>query len=132
MGARIAGAAAASIEGVGGYFTRSQLLRGEVPDSDLGRAILRTYFGPRGGDVILWMLPFHFWGKHGEHDTGTTHGTFYRYDAEVPLLIAGPGVKPARYGTRAMVDLAPTLSHLLGIATPAASEGHVIPLDGAR
>lgn len=125
---RVAGEAAASIEGVGGYFTRAQLLRGQVPDTDLGRAMLRTYFVPRGGDVVLWMLPFHFWGKYAERDAGTTHGTFYRYDADVPVLIAGPGVKPGRYGTREMVDLAPTLSHLLGVAAPAGSEGHAIPL----
>lgn len=125
---RVAGEAAAALEGVGGYFTRSQLLRGQVPDTDLGRAMLRTYFVPRGGDVVLWMLPFHFWGKYAERDTGTTHGTFYRYDADVPLMISGTGVKPGRYGTRAVVDLAPTLSYLLGVATPAGAEGHVIPL----
>lgn len=125
---RVAGEAAAAIEGVGGYFTRAQLLAGAVPDTDLGRAMLRTYFIPKGGDVVLWMLPFHFWGKYAERDTGTTHGTFYRYDADVPVLISGKGVKPGRYGTRQMVDLAPTLSHLLGIAAPAAAEGQVIPL----
>jgi arylsulfatase A-like enzyme len=125
---RVAGEAAAKIEGFGGYFTRSQLLEGDVPDSELGRAILRTYFVPRGGDVVMWTLPFYIWGKYAEKDQGTTHGTFYRYDTDVPLIFAGAAVKPGKYGVHEMIDLAPTLSHLLGVARPAGAEGHVIPL----
>ena len=125
---RVAGEAAARLEGFGGYFTRTSLLQGKVPDSDLGRSILRTYFVPRGGDVVMWTLPFYIWGKYAEKDQGTTHGTFYRYDTDVPVLISGPGVKPGKYGTHEMVDLAPTLSHLLGIAVPAGAEGKVVPI----
>lgn len=126
---RVAGAAAAAIPGVGGFFTREELMRGHVPDTDLGRSMLRTYFVPRGGDLVLWMLPFHFWGKYAEKDTGTTHGTFYRYDTDVPVLISGPGIKPGRLGMHEMVDLAPTLSHLLGVSVPAGAEGHAMRLD---
>ena len=63
--------------------------------------------------------------KKGE---GTTHGTSYRHDSDVPVMLAGPGVKPGRYGGREMIDLAPTLSDLLGVSAPAGSEGQVIPL----
>lgn len=125
---RVAGEAAAKLEGFGGYFTRTQLTAGQVPDTELGRALLRTYFVPRGGDVVMWTLPFYIWGKYAEKDTGTTHGTFYRYDTDVPLVFAGAGVVPGKYGVREMIDLAPTLSHLLGVARPAGAEGHVIPL----
>lgn len=125
---RVAGEAAAKIDGFGGFFTRTQLLGGQMPDTDLGRAILRTYFAPRGGDVVMWTLPFYFWGKYAEKDAGTTHGTFYRYDTDVPLLISGAAVKPGKYGVHEMIDLAPTLSSLLGISRPAGAEGQVIPL----
>ncbi len=127
---RTAGAAAATLKGFGGYFTRSQLVRGSVPPTPLGLSILRSYHAPRGGDVVLWTLPFYFWGKYGEKDVGSTHGTFYRYDAEVPVLLAGPGVRPGRYGVREMVDVAPTLSSLLGLTAPAGSEGAVVPVSG--
>ena len=125
---QVAGAAAAGLKGFGGYFTRSQLVRGSVPATPLGISILRSYFAPRGGDVVMWTLPFYFWGKYGEKDVGSTHGTFYRYDSEVPVLLVGPGVRPGRYGVREMVDVAPTLSLLLGLTAPAASEGAVVPL----
>ncbi|HEU4405975.1 MAG TPA: alkaline phosphatase family protein [Polyangiaceae bacterium] len=125
---QVAGQAAASLKGFGGYFTRTQLLHGAVPQTPLGLSILRSYHAPRGGDVVLWTLPFYFWGKYGEKDVGSTHGTFYRYDSEVPVLLSGPGVRPGRYGVREMVDVAPTLSQLLGLTAPAASEGAVVPV----
>jgi predicted AlkP superfamily pyrophosphatase or phosphodiesterase len=125
---QVAGAAAAMLKGFGGYFTRAQLLQGSVPQTPLGISILRSYHAPRGGDVVMWTLPFYFWGKYGEKDVGSTHGTFYRYDSEVPVLLAGPGVKSGKYGVREMVDIAPTLSQLLGITAPAASEGAIVPV----
>jgi predicted AlkP superfamily pyrophosphatase or phosphodiesterase len=125
---QVAGLAAAGLKGFGGYFTRAQLLRGAVPATPLGLSILRSYHAPRGGDVVMWTLPFYFWGKYGEKDVGSTHGTFYRYDSEVPVLLSGPGVRPGKYGVREMVDIAPTLSQLLGITAPAASEGEIVPL----
>lgn len=125
---RVAGQAAASIKGFGGYFTRAQLIRGAVPSTPLALSILRSYHAPRGGDVVLWTLPFYFWGKYGEKDVGSTHGTFYRYDSEVPVLMAGPGIKPGVYGVREMVDVAATISYGLGITAPAGSEGDVVPV----
>ncbi|MGH8610762.1 MAG: hypothetical protein ACREYF_01620 [Gammaproteobacteria bacterium] len=44
------------------------------------------------------------------------------------MLIAGGAVKQGTYGVREMIDLAPTLAHLLGVARPAGAEGCVIPL----
>jgi arylsulfatase A-like enzyme len=125
---QVAGAAAAGIKGFGGYFTRAQLMRGSVPNTPLGMSILRSYHAPRGGDVVMWTLPYYFWGKYGEKDVGSTHGTFYRYDSEVPVLLSGPGVRPGRYGVREQVDLAPTLAQLLGLTAPAGSEGEVVPV----
>ncbi|MES2283985.1 MAG: alkaline phosphatase family protein [Pseudomonadota bacterium] len=62
--------------------------------------------------------------------TGATHGSPYDYDNHVPLLMYGPAwVKPGRVDSRVhMTGLAPTLSGLLGIATPSMSEGRLLPL----
>ncbi len=99
-----------------------------MPATPLGLSVLRSYHARRGGDVVLWTLPFYFWGKYGEKDIGSTHGTWYRYDAEVPVLLSGPGVRPGKYGVREMVDIAATLAQLLGVTAPAASEGELVPL----
>ncbi len=125
---RVAGEAALTLKGFGGYLTRTQLLGGAIPPTEMARSIARSYHAPRGGDVVMWTQPFYFWGKYGEKDVGSTHGTSYRYDSEVPVVIAGSAIKPGRYGVREMVDVAPTLSYLLGITTPAGSEGEVAPI----
>lgn len=125
---RAAGEAALTLKGFGGFYTRSQLLAGEVPPTELAKSLVRSYHAGHGGDVMLWTLPFYFWGKYGEKDQGSTHGTAYRYDAEVPVLLMGSGVRPGKYGVREMVDVAPTLSYLLGLVAPAGSEGDVVPL----
>jgi predicted AlkP superfamily pyrophosphatase or phosphodiesterase len=124
----VAGQAAASLKGFAGYFTRSQLVRGSVPATPFALSILRSYHAHRGGDVVMWTLPYYFWGKYGEKDVGSTHGTFYRYDSEVPVLLSGPGVRPGKYGTREMVDVAATLSAILGVTSPAGCEGDVVPV----
>ncbi len=125
---KVAGQAAAAIKGFGGYFTRTQLVHGDMPRTVLGTSIARSYHAPRGGDVVMWTLPYYFWGKYGEKDVGSTHGTFYRYDSEVPVLLSGKGIRVTRMGVREQVDIAPTLSYMLGIAAPAGSEGEVAPI----
>ncbi|MGH8864351.1 MAG: alkaline phosphatase family protein [Burkholderiales bacterium] len=125
---RVAGEAAMTLKGFAGFLTRTQLMTGVVPPTDLARSLVRSYHVPRGGDVLMWTQPFYFWGKYGEKDQGSTHGTWYRYDSEVPVILVGPGVRPGRYGMREMVDVAPTLSYLLGLTAPAGSEGDVLPV----
>ena len=57
---------------------------------------------------------------------GTTHGTAHPYDAHVPVLFYGAGIKPGTYeGPAAPIDIAPTLARLCGVALPAAT-GHVL------
>jgi predicted AlkP superfamily pyrophosphatase or phosphodiesterase len=76
----------------------------------------RSYDPGRAGDLLLIM---------GEnvllHDQvpGTSHGTPWAYDARVPLVFWGRGVRPGRTASAAAgVDLAPTLGRLLGLDYP--------------
>jgi arylsulfatase A-like enzyme len=60
-------------------------------------------------------------------DDSSTHITGYSYDRSIPLLISGPGIHAGVYSQTAhVVDLAPTLSFLLGQLSPALSEGRVL------
>jgi arylsulfatase A-like enzyme len=60
--------------------------------------------------------------------TNASHGAPYNYDANVPLLIMGSRwIKPGAYSQYTeVVDIAPTLAHVLRVRPPAAAEGHVI------
>ena len=66
----------------------------------------------------------------GSATSVTTHGSPHAYDTNVPILVYGPNwVKPGRIDTRVeVVDIAPTLSRLLGVAVPSSSEGKLLPL----
>ena len=72
------------------------------------------------------QAPYSFWGKYGEQDFGSNHGSFYRYDTDVPVFFRGAPFAAGYFGETAMVDLAATLARLLGVNQPASCEGQPI------
>ena len=122
----VAGRAVLEIPGVIGYYTRTQLMRGWVPPTDVSTAVVRSYFPSRGGELVLVMAPFYFWGKYGEKEQGTSHGSFYRYDTEVPMVFWGQPFNGGEYGVIDQVDFAATLAHALRLTPPAACVGRPV------
>lgn len=119
---RIAAAAAMRVPHVARVYTRDQLLRGEVANDLIGSRVLRGFNAQRSGDLEIILEPY--WMRQA---TGTTHGSPYNYDAHIPLILMGQGVKPGRYvGRVALNDLAPTLATLIDVDAPAASTGRVL------
>jgi predicted AlkP superfamily pyrophosphatase or phosphodiesterase len=118
-----AGEALLTIPGFAGYVTRTNLLRGTIPPTEMMRAVARSYFPQRAGDVVAIQAPFSFWGKYGESDFGGSHGSFYRYDTDVPFFFYGSAFRAGYYGQVEMIDLTATLARLLGISLPAGCEG---------
>ena len=127
---RIAAAAAMGVPHVARVYTRDQLLRGEVANDLIGSRVLRGFNAQRSGDLEIILEPY--WMRQ---TTGTTHGSPYNYDAHIPLILMGRGVKPGRYvGRVALNDLAPTLATLIDVDAPAGSTGRVLTeaLDSTR
>ena len=85
-----------------------------LPDSDPLAAVLRRSMRPgRAGDLFLIVGE-----KFLLHDqpVGTSHGTPWDYDAHVPLVFWGRGVRAGRFSAAASpMDIAPTLGRLLGV-----------------
>lgn len=81
-------------------------------------------FNPqRSGDLIFITKS----GVVGGGNTGTGHGVFYNYDAHIPLLFFGKGIKKGQVNNvNYMTDIAPTISTLLGIQMPSGSIGNPI------
>ena len=53
------------------------------------------------------------------HNTGTTHGSPYRYDTHVPVLFWWDGVKPQKISREVYsADIAPTLAKFAGFGFP--------------
>jgi len=105
-----------------GYFTKSQLAEGEVPETDLGRKFLHSY-SPEGSWYVVGVPDPYTVGPA----KGTDHASPYTYDTHVPLAFYGLPFRPGTYRTHAEpVDLAATLASLLGINAPSHSVGRVL------
>ncbi len=86
--------------------------------------IVNGYFAPRGGDVQLIFKP-NYMETYGP--TGTTHGLWNPYDAHIPLLWYGWGIKAGKTNRETyMTDIAPTVAALLHIQMPGGCIGKVI------
>jgi predicted AlkP superfamily pyrophosphatase or phosphodiesterase len=81
-------------------------------------------FNPqRSGDLMFITKS----GVVGGGNTGTGHGVFYNYDAHIPLLFYGKGIKKGQVNNvNYMTDIAPTITTLLGIQMPSGSIGKPI------
>jgi arylsulfatase A-like enzyme len=90
--------------------------------------VVRSYDRDRSPDVAIVLKPYWMWGSGS---VGTTHGSPYDYDTNVPLLFYGPTwILPGRIDKPVAVsDIAPTLARLLRVPAPAASEGRMLPLE---
>ena len=82
--------------------------------------IINGYNAQRGGDLMILTKS----GVVDGYPTGTSHGVMYNYDAHIPFLIYGNGIKPGVVNTPTfMTDIAPTITTLLGIQMPSGSIG---------
>jgi len=114
--------AAMGIAHVARVFTREQLMHGAVLEDQISRRVMNGFYERRGADVYLLLEPYWMFSARG-----TTHGTTYSYDAHVPVIFMGPGIRAGRFDENIIVnDIAPTLATLLGIETPSGSVGRVL------
>jgi hypothetical protein len=110
------------VPGVGSAITSTDVRLGRLPPGDLARRVGNQYSPDRSGDVIAVPRP----GWYTDDDP-VSHMTGWSYDRLVPIVIAGPGVRPGLRAEGAeVVDIAPTLAFLLGTLPPAAAEGRVL------
>lgn len=114
---RRAAAVLSGADGVAGAFVSGET--GGAFDAQLKR----SYDPSRTGDLFVVMAE-----KVLLHDSpnGTSHGSPWDYDARVPLVFWGRGVRPGVVDApAATVDLAPTLGRLIGLDYPPGEDGKV-------
>lgn len=97
----------------------------EVPLPEKIREMLNNgYYPNRNGDIQI-ILQSHYLDAYSM--TGTTHGLWNPYDAHIPLLWYGWGIKQGKTNRETyMSDIAPTLAALLRIQMPSGNVGMVI------
>ena len=87
------------------------------------RLLQNGYNQKYSGDVLLIPTPATIEYPH----FGSTHGSGYNYDTHVPLIFYGNGINKGYSNTYyPIIDIAPTLSVLLGIEFPDGNTGRVI------
>ena len=116
--------------GIAEVFTRTDLEAGRAPpNTQFFAAVQKMFDRERLADVQVIIKPWWLASTSGRK-AGTSHGSPYSYDSNVPILLYGPKwIVPGRIDTHVeVVDIAPTLAAILGIASPASSEGRALPL----
>ncbi|MBI3730825.1 MAG: alkaline phosphatase family protein [Burkholderiales bacterium] len=112
------------LPGVADSFTRTQFENGNLPRTRMGTLVQRAWHKQRSGDIMVVTKPYWYFGSEAH---GTSHGSPYIYDTNVPLILMGKPFKAGSYGQYAEVmDIAPTLAHLLRVRPPSGSEGRVL------
>jgi len=108
--------------GLRGFVTKSQLAKAEVPNTIFARKYLNSY-SPHASWYVMGMARPFVVG----YSSGTDHEMPYTYDSHIPLAFAGPMFRPGQYReTVEPVDLAVTLSSVLGVNPPASAVGRVL------
>ncbi len=119
---RVAAEAVAALPHIARVYTRDQLTTGAVSGDETSRRFINGFNPRRSPDINI--LPDPYWIV----TTGvTTHGSTSSYDAHVPIVFLGPGIRAGQYHGPVIVnDIAPTLATILEVEIPSGSVGRVL------
>jgi len=122
---RRAGEALRRIDGIADVYFRRELMDPGSPARPYLDLFRRSYYPPRGED---FQIRFCEYCLVEASPRGTTHGSVYRYDTHVPIIILSPGIQARRIQREVhTVDIAPTLAHLLTVEYPGTVDG--VPME---
>jgi hypothetical protein len=118
----LAARAAMDQPAVAGFYTA----RGACSTHDEWERRFRNSFHmQRSGDLMLSYRPEYV--EDFGAGRGISYGSFYNYDARVPLCFYGPQFRAGVFESPVeAVDVAPTLARAMGIAEPSSAVGRVL------
>jgi predicted AlkP superfamily pyrophosphatase or phosphodiesterase len=105
----------------------NRIENGQLSETKLHRAIVNNYYPSRSGDVYIVFKPQDFINDLDGLKVAVVHGSPWSYDTFVPIIFAGMDI-PAQhiYQRVETIDVAPTLSAIMKIKMPSASEGKIL------
>ena len=106
-------------------WTRQEIARGK---DDFARLYRNSFDPQRSGDLAIQLEPTCLLALRG---AGTTHGSPYGYDRNVPIVFFGSGIAAGTStGAAATVDIAPTLAARIGLIPRGDLDGrNLLPAD---
>src|SRR5262249_31486564 len=124
---KTAQAAVLKLPGYAECLTRSQLMKGQLPQTMIARSVANGFFPQRNGNLVVIPQPFYFFGEGRDGPVIATHGTPYSYDTHVPVIFYGAGIAPGLYYSESSpADIAPTLAALIQVQPPSNNIGHIL------
>jgi hypothetical protein len=101
-----------------------ELTAGRVSSGTYDEVFRRSIYPGRSGDVLVLLKPGVLVADDG---TSTGHSLPYDYDARVPMILVGSGIRPGSYdGPILTTCLAPTLGRLLGVPFSPGEDSRVL------
>ena len=93
--------------------------------SGVGTLVQNGFHQKHSGDVVFVLEP----AVISYPEKGSTHGSSFSYDTHVPLLFYGAGIeKGSTLKKTEVIDIAPTISALLGISFPNGCTGEPLEI----
>ncbi|MFO1252196.1 MAG: alkaline phosphatase family protein [Inhella sp.] len=123
------------LDGIATSYGEADLASSAAPRADQAhlQALRLSWYPPRTGQLAL--VPLEGW-MYSSRPTGSSHGSSWAYDQQVPILLWGPAwFGQGEVKTRVQpADLAPTLARTLGLPPLAQAQGQPLPLpkEGAQ
>ena len=101
----------------------SELAQRDTVNDRIARRWLHIFSDENQAALVVTLAPYNYWlGSFYAQ-----HGSPNDPDARVPIIFYGKGVSPGRYHEFArVVDMAPTLAALLGVAPTEKLDGHTL------
>lgn len=102
-------------------YTSGELADKMTPDRPYLRQYRQSFRSGRGPDLYFRLKEYTLFSKEV---AGTSHGSPYEYDTQVPMIFTGPGISPRIFSDSVRsVDFAPTVFVLLGYRPPKNLDG---------
>jgi arylsulfatase A-like enzyme len=111
------------VPGIACAFTRSDLMAGNIPDDPIAQKVKAAFHPKRSGNVLIvqnryWYL------DHYPDEYAAMHGSPYKCDTHVPIMISGPGIRHKIVNRPVCPeDIASTVCSYLEIPAPSGSTG---------
>ena len=113
----------AKVDGVLRADVYADLVKRGPRSDDITRRWLQMFPEDVPVAVVVTMRPFWYW----QFQVDALHGTPHDYDARVPVIFYGAGIKPGRHEDKVrVVDIAPTLAAALSIRPMEKLDGRVL------
>ncbi len=116
-----------SIDDIYHAVSSNKIESNQLPNTKINRAVVNNYFPGRSGDIYIIFKPQEFISDMDGLKVPSVHGSLWTYDTFVPVIFAGKNITPKHIYKRVQtVDVAPTMSAIIGIKAPSASEGKIM------